>query len=301
MLRFDQARIAPGPPALVLNEPAFLLKKTRGTSVAAAFNCKIPKLLAALDRIRARTLFLAVAHSREAFPQTRISLLEVMRGGDAYDKRVALEALTRSYWQPVFEYVRLKWRYSTADAEDLTQAFFARVVTHDTFARYDPAVARFRTFLRVCLDRFVMKTHETGQRQPVTLADASALDMDMLPARDAVGEPGDESEALLRDAWIRHFFERVVRRLEGELTAAGRTVHLELFRAYDLARSDETSRLTYGDLAKRFGIPPTQVTNFLAVARREFRRLVLDELRATAVTDADYASELRDLLTDGAR
>ena len=224
-----------------------------------------------------------------------------MRGGDAYDKRVALEALTRSYWQPVFEYVRLKWRYSAADAEDLTQAFFARVVTHDTFAKYDPAVARFRTFLRVCLDRFVMKTYESAQRQPVAHADASVLDLDMLPALDGADGPSAESDALLRDVWIRHFFERVVARLEAELTAAGRLVHLELFRAYDLARSDEAERPTYGELAKRFEIPPTQVTNFLALARREFRRLVLDELRATAVTDADYAAELRDLLTDGSR
>ena len=75
----------------------------------------------------------------------------------------------------------------------------------------------------------------------------------------------------------------------------GRQVHFALFERYDLDEKPG-DRPTYQALAGEFGIPVTQVTNYLAVARREFRRIVLQRLREVTATDAEFRAEARELL-----
>ena len=62
------------------------------------------------------------------------------------------DILSLAYWKPVYKYVRLKWRKSSDDAQDLTQAFFAKAFEKGYFRRIRPTKARFRTFMRTCLD-----------------------------------------------------------------------------------------------------------------------------------------------------
>ena len=71
-------------------------------------------------------------------------------------------------------------------------------------------------------------------------------------------------------------------------------VHLQLFERYDLENSDP--KPSYADLAKEFGLPPTDVTNYLAFARREFRRCVLDQLREMTASEEEFRREARVLL-----
>jgi DNA-directed RNA polymerase specialized sigma24 family protein len=90
-----------------------------------------------------------------AFPVTRHSIVAAMRSAQPDERRSAFDTLVTAYWKPVFKYVRLKWHVSPEDAADLTQAFFLRAFEKDFFSGFDPAKARFRTFLRICLDGFV--------------------------------------------------------------------------------------------------------------------------------------------------
>ena len=66
----------------------------------------------------------------------------------------ALEALCRTYWYPLYAYVRSSG-YSPHDAQDLTQEFFARLLAKDFLRVVEPQKGRFRTFLRVALKRFL--------------------------------------------------------------------------------------------------------------------------------------------------
>ena len=77
-------------------------------------------------------------------------------------RRVAFDALVSAYWRPVYKYVRIKWRADRDDAADLTQEFFARAFEKGSLGRFDPREARFRTFLRVCLDGFVANEHKAA-------------------------------------------------------------------------------------------------------------------------------------------
>ena len=229
------------------------------------------------------------------FPETRHSLLATVREGDPEARDRALDGLAELYWKPVYKYLRLSWRLGAEDAEDLTQEFFARAVERDTFAGYDPARARFRTYLRTCVDRFASNAARSaraekrgGQAAHRTL-DVEAAERELAATGDA-----DDPEAFFRREWVRSLFELAVADLAAACRASGRETHFALFERYDLDR-DPAERLTYQALAAELGIPATQVTNYLAFARREFRRLVLERLSAVAAPPEEFRAEARDL------
>src|SRR5215211_615259 len=99
-----------------------------------------------------------------SFPATRHSVVAAIASADQHTRRVAFDALVSAYWRPVYKYVRIKWRADREDAADLTQEFFARAFEKGSLGRFDPERARFRTYLRVCLDGFVANEHKAASR-----------------------------------------------------------------------------------------------------------------------------------------
>ncbi|NJL29730.1 MAG: protein kinase [Thermoanaerobaculia bacterium] len=99
-----------------------------------------------------------------AFPITRLSLVQAASSNDADHRQQAFGALIEAYWKAVYKYLRLRWHASAEDAQDLTQEFFARAFEKDFFARFDPERARFRTYLRTCLDGFAANERKAAQR-----------------------------------------------------------------------------------------------------------------------------------------
>ena len=87
-----------------------------------------------------------------------------MRSARPDERRSAFDRLVTAYWKPVFKYVRLKWHATPEDAADLTQGFFLRAFEKDFFAGFDPSKARFRTYLRTCLDGFVANARKADAR-----------------------------------------------------------------------------------------------------------------------------------------
>jgi DNA-directed RNA polymerase specialized sigma24 family protein len=228
------------------------------------------------------------------FPATRHSIVSAVRSGPADARRTAFDALVAAYWKPVFKYVRLKWHASPDEAADLTQAFFLRAFEKEFFAGFDPARARFRTFLRICLDGFVANARKAEARLKrggaVTLVSIDVAEAErelQALAPNAV----DDFDAYFHREWLRGLFAAAAVRLREECARRGRPTRCALFEQYDLA----AERPTYAALARRFGLSPTDVTNELAAARREFRRLVLDLLREQCATDEEFAAEARAL------
>jgi hypothetical protein len=75
---------------------------------------------------------------------------------------------------------------------------------------------------------------------------------------------------------------------------AGKSIQFQLFERYDLDEADP--KPSYAQLAEGFGLATTDVTNYLAFARREFRRCVLDQLREMTATDEEFRREAQALL-----
>jgi hypothetical protein len=103
-----------------------------------------------------------------------------------------------------------------------------------------------------------------------------------------------DPDAVFHREWVRSVLVTAIDRLREHCEAEGRSVHLALFERYDLASADE--RPTYAKLGTDFGIPTTQVTNWLAATRREFRAVVLDTLRDLSGSDEEFREEARSLL-----
>src|ERR1700757_478065 len=101
----------------------------------------------------------------DPFPVTRWSVIEAVKSEDPAEQTRALETLFAAYWKPVYKYVRLRWNRPTEDAQDLTQGFFAEMLERDLLAKYDPVKSRLRTYLRLCVDSFVMNEEKAARRQ----------------------------------------------------------------------------------------------------------------------------------------
>jgi RNA polymerase sigma factor (sigma-70 family) len=238
------------------------------------------------------------------FPATRHSILAAVRSDDAEVRARGLEALARTYWKPVYKYVRVRWGATPQDAEDLTQEFFGRALAQETFARYDARQARFRTFLRLCLDGVVANERKAARRLkrgggtrtvPLHVLDFAGAEGEVRRQAEPVGM---DPEEYFRREWVRSLFGIAVETLRERCESAGKHVHFALFERYDLDGDTgvHESRVTYARLAEQFGIPVTQVTNHLAFVRREFRRIVLEQLRDLSASDEEFRADALDLL-----
>jgi RNA polymerase sigma factor (sigma-70 family) len=237
--------------------------------------------------------------SGDQFPVTRRSAVIAAGSSDRAERQRALEILVAAYWKPVYKYIRIKWNKSDEDAQDLTQGFFAKAIEKDFFQGYDPAKARFRTFLRTCLDAFA-SNEDKAARRIKRGGNAEILSLDFESAEGELKHLEIPSSETLDDTfekeWVRSLFGLAVESLRIECESKGKGRHFQLFERYHLDNTGPTPKLTYQQLAVEFEISVSHVTNILASMRHQFRRLLLKKLHDITATDAEYHREARALL-----
>src|ERR1700726_933218 len=236
------------------------------------------------------------AQAGDKFPLTRWSVVEAVRSDQCSERERALETLFAAYWKPVYKYVRLRWNRPAEDVQDLTQGFFAEVLERELLAKYSPAKSKLRTYLRLCVDSFVMNQEKAARRQKrggsathVAL-DFQAAEGELVGATiDAASIPSPESlEEFFEKEWVRSLFAVAVEDLRKLCAERERDRTFRLFEDYDLSGDPEIS---YDKLATEYVIPVTDVTNALSWARREFRRIALERLREICRTDEEFHRE----------
>lgn len=231
------------------------------------------------------------------FPVTNHSAIVNARSDDQLIRQRAFDTILASYWKPAYKYIRLKWQTGNEDAKDLTQGFFASAFEKNYFATYDARKASFQTFLRTCLDGFVANERKAGQRLKRG-GDMDHYQLDFAAADDELASHASASNLTPEDyfhrEWVRWMFTLAVDAFRQSCAASGRSVHFQLFERYDL--SDDDREVSYASLANDFGLDATTVNNYLAAARRDFRRIVLEKLREITATDEEFRTEARSLL-----
>jgi RNA polymerase sigma factor (sigma-70 family) len=232
------------------------------------------------------------------FPATRLSVVQRTRSGDEETRRVALATIIEAYWKPVYKYLRVKWSLQPDEASDLTQEFFAATLEKDVVGKYDPAKARFRTYLRMCVDGFASNAHKAERRLKrgggVTLV---PLDFETAEGEIVTHEPAvdaDVDELFYRE-WVRALLERSVADLKRAAEESDRNVMFAVFERYDLL-DDPDTRPTYAAIARELGLTTATVTNHLAAMRRQFRTIVLDRLRELTSSEEEWEAEAAKLL-----
>lgn len=159
----------------------------------------------------------------ESFPLTRLSVLAAARSQDAAERARALDTVFAAYWKPVYKYIRLKFSQSPQDAQDLTQGFFVELLERKLLSRFDPTKSRLRSYLRLCVDSFVLNEMKAASRKKrggeiahVAL-DFSAAEDELCAQRiDPASIPSPESfEDFFEKEWIRSLFSSAVEELRG--------------------------------------------------------------------------------------
>jgi RNA polymerase sigma factor (sigma-70 family) len=233
------------------------------------------------------------------FPSTRHSVIEALRTSNPELRSRAMDLVISAYWKPVYKYLRLKYRQNPEDSEDLTQGFFLRVVERSFFTNFDPAKARFRTFLRLCLDRYIANEIQSQSRvkrgggQEVVSFNFADAESELQPAIQAATLTPEE---YFDREWIRSLFSRAVEALRLQAVTQGKELQLKIFELYDLEPDSAGAKITYGQLAKEFGLSQTDITNYLADMRRRFRTLVLELLRQLTASEDEFRLEVRAIL-----
>lgn len=224
------------------------------------------------------------------FPETRTSLIDAAAHGGGELSREALEAVVETYWKPAYKHVRAKWRRSNEEAKDLIQGFFASFTEPGGLERFDPARGSFRNYLRTCLDHYVSKQRELASREKRG-GTAQLLDFEEAE-RELAAAPDSSPEEVFFREWQRQMFALALEDFRQQAVRAGRPVPLRVFEQYDLA---EGERPRYADLARQHGIAETQVVNYLAWARRELRRCLMNRLAGVTAGAAELRRETREL------
>jgi RNA polymerase sigma factor (sigma-70 family) len=240
------------------------------------------------------------------FPPTRWSAIAGARSSDAAERERALEAIVQAYWKPIYKYVRIRWNKSNEDAKDLTQEFFSRLIEKNYLHDFDPVKARLRTFLRVCADHFLANEAKAATRlkrgggaQHISLdfdaAEAELQRAGQWNSKIGGGSPAESIDEFLDKEFLRSLFGLSVESLRRFCEEHGKRTHFRLFEIYDLEDRSAT-HVSYAALAKEFGIATTDVTNHLAFARREFRRISLEKLQEMTASEEEFRREARALL-----
>lgn len=232
------------------------------------------------------------------FPETRRSAIVGIRSEDPALRACAAESLIAAYWKPIYKYVRVRWNQSNEDAKDLTQAFFTRALEKEFFISYDPSKARFRTYLRACLDAFLANENKAASRIKRG-GDARFVSLDFETAEGEIRQHDIASNDLSPEEyfhceWVRNLFSLALDDLRRESEEHGKQLQYHVFERYDLR--EEAGKLTYEALAREFGITTAAATNYLAAMRRRLRQLVLERIRETTATSDEFRTDVRSVL-----
>ena len=242
----------------------------------------------------------------ERFPATRWSVIEGARSDNRGERERALETLCKAYWKPVYKYVRLHWSRGPDEAQDLTQGFFAEMLERELLNRFDAGKSRLRTYLRLCVDSFLMNEDKAARRQKRG-GEIQHLTLDFTGAEDELGSGIIDAAAIaspesldefFEKEWVRSLFALAVEDLRALCTERGRERAFHLLEAYDLEDDDNIS---YEQLAQQHGIAVTDVSNALAWARREFRKIALERLRQICGSEEEFQRETKAVFGRDAR
>jgi RNA polymerase sigma-70 factor (ECF subfamily) len=206
----------------------------------------------------------------------------------------ALEELCRTYWFPLYAYVR-RQGVSPEDAKDLTQAFFERFLQRGYFAHADPERGRFRAYLLTCMKRFLAEEWRRTNRQKrgagVVFVQIETEDAE---GRYTAAPPTELSPDRLYDRhWAEAILERTTARLMRDYEKTGRAAVCSQLQQFLWGGQRE---IAYGELGAKLGMSEGAVKVAVHRLRQRFRDLVREEVAGTVQTPEEVDGEIKHLL-----
>jgi RNA polymerase sigma factor (sigma-70 family) len=233
--------------------------------------------------------------SNAVFATTHWSVVMAAGKSDSAQAAQALEQLCRTYWYPLYAFVR-RQGHAAHDAEDLTQEFFARFLAKEYFGRADPALGRFRNFLLACLKHFLSEQWRQAGRLKRG-GGQTIVSWDSLMAEERYrSEPTDPltPEKVFDRRWALTLLEQTLTRLGEEQSAAGKG---EVFASLKDYLWGEGSLAGYTEVAARLGMTEGALKVAVHRLRQRYRELLREEVAHTVGAAHEIDEELRYLVS----
>ena len=231
----------------------------------------------------------------DQFKTTHWSVVLYADRGDGTGANTALTHLCHTYWRPIFAFV-CRRGYSVADAQDLTQDFFLRVLEGNLLSLADPSRGRFRSLLLKSLQNFLADATEKrrAQKRGGKLEFVSWEDW-MAEAPSQLSIPAQTLDRLSPEGifdlrWAATIVERALRRLREECESRGRRRLFDLVSSY---LTIDRTEVSYATIAQKIGAPEAEVKRLLHRMRQRYRDLLRDEVANTVDDPAEVDEEIR--------
>jgi RNA polymerase sigma-70 factor (ECF subfamily) len=226
------------------------------------------------------------------FKTTHWSVIVRASQGQATDSAAALEKLCRSYWPPIYAFIRRKG-HDVHAAQDLTQSFFAALLEKNQISVADPQRGRFRNFLLGSAAHFLANDWKHGHRlKRGGHCDFVSLNDETLAAENFTEAQDMTPEAAFDRRWAESLVAQALARLRAEMRSdAGRFDELKVFLLG--AKGD----VSYAATAERLGLSEAAVKSVIHRLRQRFAELVRAEVANTVASPEEAEEELRYLLS----
>jgi RNA polymerase sigma-70 factor (ECF subfamily) len=229
-----------------------------------------------------------------AFTTTHWSIVLEAQGETPAAQR-ALEILCRTYWRPLYGFVR-RHGLGREEAQDLVQEFFARLLEHRNLDMVRREKGRLRSYLLVSLKRFLaseqhrasgVKRYESGPHIPLDeLLESEIADFELTETWSA--------DRLYERHWALAVLEQVLDRLESEYRAAGNAVLFDRLKEFLVS---ERGLRTQAEIATELGMTENAVKQAFHRFRQRYRLLLREEIAHTVAQAGDVEGELRHLVS----
>ena len=233
------------------------------------------------------------APERASFDTTRWSVVTAAGDQLSPDAAAALETLCRAYWYPLYSYIRRKG-LSAADAQDVTQEFFCRLIGKNYLESVDRARGSFRSFLLASINHLLANEWDKAR----ALKRGGGKQILSLDAEEAEGryvqEPAahDSPEKAFDRRWALTLLDRALSLLREEFATGGRLAQFDLLKVF---LSDVAGDGDYAALAGPLGLEPGGVAVAVHRMRVRYREIVRAEIAQTVATEAELKAEMRHL------
>ena len=227
------------------------------------------------------------------FTATHWSVVLAARDGTSMQAARALEKLCRTYWYPLYAYVRRKGS-SAHDAQDLTQGFFAHLLQRSFLENVGPQKGKFRSFLLAALNHFLSDEWDKsraakrgGGQTFISLDDDNAEELYLSEPDSAI-----TAEKIFEQRWALTLLAQALARLRDEFTAAGKTREFDHLKVF---LSTPTSDGAYDAVAVDLEMPAATVAVKVHRLRQRYGELIRAEIADTVASPADLEEEMAHL------
>jgi RNA polymerase sigma factor (sigma-70 family) len=215
------------------------------------------------------------------------------RNGEAPQAGEALEQLCRTYWPPLYAFIRREG-HEEAEAKDLTQEFFLKLIERDYLQHLKHQRGRFRSFMLTLLKNFLSE-----QRGRVNAQKRGGgkifVPFEQNGEEGAyLNEPVDNlsPDQVFERRWAQAVFQKALNRLRDEYATNGRSLFFDLLKDF---QPREPGAPSYAEIGERFGMTEAAVKSAVRRMRQRHREILRAEIAQTVTSPGEVDEEIRHL------